>query len=105
MLLSKISVESEVRLILMIRLRRRPHKVIRAGDIRQRVVLKNLDAERVQTIWPNRVIRKGRARRSGRIENRLSKNALPLRECRNHAETRDARKQPRPLPVGEEECP
>src|SRR5438128_283383 len=76
---SEVTVEPEVGLILMVGFGGGPDKVIRAGDVRQRVVLKDLEPNGVETSGGNRVVRKLRARRTCRIEDRLHKDPLPLR--------------------------
>src|SRR5437868_4235603 len=80
------------------------HKIVCAGDIRQRIVLQDLQTDRVEAARWNRVVWELRPRRRGGIEDRLGKDALPLRQCGNHAEPRDAGAQPRALPIGEEKC-
>ena len=67
-------------------------------------MLQDLEPQRVELVVGIVLFTNWRARGGSRIEDRLGKDALPLRQRRNHAEPRDAGPQPRPLPVREEEC-
>src|SRR5258708_426526 len=102
MLLPKIAVEPEIGLILRVWLGCRPDIVVRAGNVRQGVMLKNLESERVQPIRRNRVVWELRSRRGRRIENRLREDSLSLRQSWNNAEACNARPQSGTLPVREE---
>src|SRR5258706_2185542 len=104
MLFSEVAVDPEVRLFLVVGLSRGPDKIVRASNVRERVALKHLKSERVETRRGNRVVEKLRPGRGCRIEDRLSKDSLSLRKRGNHTETRDTGPQSRPLPVREEEC-
>src|SRR5439155_20704045 len=81
----------------------RPHKIVGASDVGLGVMLQNLEPEGVQTVRRDRVVWELRSRRGCRVENRLRKDSLPLRDRGNDAEARDAGSQPRTLPVHEEE--
>src|SRR5258708_22297606 len=103
MLFAKVPIDPGVELILIVGLGGRSHKVVRVRDVGRWVVLQNLFGDRIEAITRNRVIHELRARRTQRIENRLRKDALPLRQSWHHAEARNAGSQPGALPVGEEE--
>ena len=97
-----VTIDPEVGLILIVRLGRRSDVIAWASEIRQRVVLKDLEAESVETRCRNRVIWKRRARGGRGIEDRLRENSLPLCQRGNHAQPGDAGAQARPLPIREE---
>src|SRR5260370_10567800 len=104
MLLPKIAIDPGVELILIVRLLGSSHKVTRSPDVRRWIVLQNLFGDGVEAIGGNGVVLELRAGRARGIENRLREDALPLRQRGHHAKARYTGSQPRPLPVGEEEC-
>src|SRR5262249_36546110 len=77
------------------------NEVVCSGDIRKRIMLQDLRADPIELRCGNRIV--GELRSGRRVENRLGKNALSLRQRGNYAEACDACPKPRALPVCEEE--
>ena len=67
-------------------------------------MLKYLGAGLIEAIRRDRVVLELRPARCCRVENRLSKDALPLGRRRNDAKSCNASPQSRALPIPEEKC-
>src|SRR5262249_62412828 len=102
MFCADVAVDAKIRLILVIGLRGGANVVIRSRDVRQRIVLENLETQLIEAARRNRVISKLSSRRSLRIENRLGEDALALSQGGHDAESCDSIAQPRSLPNHEE---
>src|SRR5215471_17624974 len=104
MLLTKIAVEPEIGLILIVRFVGGAHEVVRSCHVRKRIVLENFCADRIESLRWYRIVLELGAGWRGRVENRLRKDTLTLGNRRHHTEPGHPRPQSRALPVSKKEC-
>src|SRR5579885_3333014 len=100
MAFAKVMIQTPIELILRVRLGGGPNVVVGcAGQVGLRIVRQDRDCDWIEAGRGNGIAREGRSGRGCRIVDWVGKYSLPLRSSWYGAESRDARPQPRALPI------